>query len=71
MLTEVQKSNISKLSVEDLREILYICQEELGIIDIDEAKQALGVSRQRVYQLMNNNNTFKIGKHKFLMINAK
>ncbi len=71
MLTELQKNNIAKLNQEDLIEILDICIDELGICDIAEARKALGVGRQRVYQLMNENNTFKLGNHKFLMINKK
>jgi hypothetical protein len=68
-MTETQKNNIANLSKEDLKELLDICIEELGVIDITEAKLALGVSRQRIYQIMNNKNTLVIGKHKFLMIN--
>ncbi len=68
-MTEQQKDNISKLSKEDLKELLDICIEELGVIDIQEAKLALGVSRQRIYQLMKKDNTLTIGIHKFLMIN--
>ena len=71
MITEQQKQNIASLPIDDLIEILYICKEELGIVDVPEAMHALGVSRVRVYQLMNENNTFTIGKHKFLMINKR
>jgi hypothetical protein len=68
-MTEIQKNNVANLSKEDLKELLDICIEELGVIDIAEARLALCVSRQRIYQIMNEKNTLIIGKHKFLMIN--
>ena len=69
-MTELQKQNVSKMSASDLRELLDICIEELSVVDVNEAMIALKVGRQRVYQLMNDNNTLKIGKHKFLMLNT-
>lgn len=64
-------NNIYSLKSAEIREILYTCIDALGVVDIREAQNALGVGRQRVYQLMNDNNTIKIGNHKFLCINAK
>lgn len=68
-LTEKQITNIHKLHTQDVKEILYECIERLGVVDIEEAEIALRVQRSRIYQLMNDDNTLKIGKHKFLMIN--
>ena len=64
-------NNIYSLKSDEIREILYTCIDALGVVDIREAQNALGVGRQRVYQLMNENNTIKIGSHKFLCINVK
>jgi hypothetical protein len=69
MLTEKQKNNIHRLPFEEQLEILDICIDALGIEDIEGAKNALGVSRSRVYQLMDKKNTLKIGKHRFPCIN--
>lgn len=67
--TREQLDEINKLSIEQKKELLYICLEDLGIDDVEGARQALCVNRARIYQKMNDNNTLKIGKHKFLMIN--
>lgn len=68
--TEKQKNNIANLKADDLKEILDICIEELGVVDVQSAMKILAVNRSRIYQLMKDNNTLKIGKHKFIMINS-
>ena len=69
MITEQQKANLYKLSNQDLKTILHICIERLGVCDIKEACFALNVQRSRIYQLMKPGNFLQIGKHKFIMIN--
>jgi hypothetical protein len=69
-LTQKQIENIHALPPETVKELLYECIEKLGVVDIEEAETALSVQRSRIYQLMQPNNTLKIGKHKFLMLNA-
>lgn len=71
MITEQQKNNIANLTLDDLKEILDICIDELGAADIETAMKALDINRSRVYQVMNDTNTLKIGKHKFLLINIR
>lgn len=68
-LTKTQIKNIHALPPDMVKEILDECIERLAVCDIEEACNVLKVQRSRIYQLMNNNNTLKIGKHKFLMIN--
>jgi len=68
-LTEKQIVNIHAFPSDTVKELLYECIERLGVVDIEEAEIALRVQRSRIYQLMNDDNTLKIGKHKFLMIN--
>ena len=62
-------NRISTLPLADVEVILYTCIEVLGITDIKTTCEALGVQRSRIYQVMDENNTLHIGKHKFLMIN--
>lgn len=69
MIQEKKLSNIYNLNYDEIKQILYTCIDVLGMIDVEEAQQALGVGRQRVYQLMNENTTIKIGTHKFICIN--
>lgn len=64
-------TDLSKLTDNQVKELLYECIEVLGVADIDSARMALGVSRCRIYQLMKPENTITIGKHKFLCINLK
>jgi hypothetical protein len=61
-LTENQKSNIQKLSVEDCIEILYECKERLGIVSQTDYIKIVcyPYSRQQL------NNDFKSGKIKFI-----
>lgn len=68
MITNKQKENILKLSNNDLKEILYICIEGLGVCDIEESCNVLMVQRSRIYQLMKEETTLKLGKHTFLMV---
>jgi hypothetical protein len=69
MIVEHKKQNLSKLPFDDLKEILDICLDELGVVDIQQAREVTGLSRPRIYQLMTDQNTIKIGKHKFISIN--
>lgn len=62
-------NNIYKLKYSEIVDVLDTCIDALGLVDIQEAKTALGVSRGRIYQLMNESNTKQIGIHKFPMIN--
>lgn len=69
MITQKQISNLHKLPLSDINLILDECIEALGVCDVPTACEALAVQRSRIYQLMTDNNTKKIGMHKFLMIN--
>jgi len=69
MIQEKKLSNIYNLNYDEIKQILYTCIDALGMVDVEEAQQALGVGRQRVYQLMDNDSTVNIGKHKFPCIN--
>ena len=69
MIQEHKLNNICNLEFEEIKQILDTCIDVLGVVDINEAKNALCIGRQRVYQLMNEKNTIKIGNHKFLSIN--
>ena len=71
MVTEKQLSNIYNLPKEDLRQILDVCIDALGMVDVQDGCNALGIGRARLYQLMNDQNTLKIGIHKFYLINYK
>jgi len=69
MISREKLNNIHKLSLEEVKQILYECIEALGLSDINEAKEALGISRGRIYQKMNENNSLQLGIHKLPMIN--
>ena len=60
----------NNLSIEERKELLGACLDDLGVIDTPSATKLLKVSRSRVYQIMNDFNTLEIGKHKFLMLNV-
>ncbi len=69
MITEKQQRNIMKMPMDDVRQLLDICIDRLGVVDVQDAQQILAVGRSRVYQLMNEKTSIKIGRHKFIMIN--
>lgn len=70
MITDKQKLNIYKMSTVDKMELLNICIEELGVVDVPTCAKIFDISRGRVYQKMNDKNTLPIGKHKFPMANV-
>ena len=70
MISQEKLNSIHRLELPEVVQILDECIEALGLTDIETARQALGVNRSRVYQLMNDKTSYKIGKHKFLMINT-
>jgi hypothetical protein len=69
MITEQNINNLHKLSKEDVKIIMHECAEILCVCDIKESEQILGKKKRRIYQLMNEENTFHIGIHKFPCIN--
>lgn len=69
MLTKEKLKNIHKLSLFEVKQIYYECEEVLGLSDLETSSKALGVSKRRIYQLMNKSNSITIGKHKFPCIN--
>jgi len=69
MLSQDKLNNIHKLKHEEILQIFHECEEVLGIVDLEESKKALGIGKRRIYQLMNENNSIKIGRHKFPCIN--
>jgi predicted DNA-binding transcriptional regulator AlpA len=69
MLSQEKLNNIHKLKSEEILQIFHECEEYLGLVDMEESEKILGISKRRVYQLMNQNNSIEIGKHKFPCIN--
>ena len=74
-LTENQKANIQKLSVEDCIEILYECRERLGLVSQAEYKEIMCWNKSR-QSLVNDLKSGKIksvefGKIKYPIINDK
>ena len=69
MVTEKQLDNVYNLPLEDIRLVLDVCIEALGVVDIQDAQKILHINRSRVYQKMNDNNSIRIGKHKYPCIN--
>lgn len=71
MLNDLQKANINRLPAQMCIEIMHECAERLGLVDIKEAEEALGVKRRSVYDQMKSGKIlkFEIGRHKFPCIN--
>ena len=74
-LTEKQKSNIQKLSVEDCIEILDECKERLGLVSQSEYKKIMCWNKSRE-QLVNDIKSgkiksWKIDRIRYLIINDK
>jgi len=74
-LTEKQKSNIQKLSVEDCLEILDECKERLGLVSQFEYKKIMCWNKSRE-QLVNDIKSgkiksWKIDRIRYLIINDK
>ena len=59
----------NNLSDDERLLLLDICIDDLGVVDVNDAMYILNVNRSRIYQIMDDNNSLKIGKHKYLMIN--
>ena len=72
-LTEQQKNNISKLSVEDSLELMYELKERLGIVPQKEYIQIIDYpySRQNLDREMRDGKIkhFKIGTRRYPFIN--
>lgn len=60
----------NQLSIEERKQLLDICIDDLGVIDTPLVQNLLHINRSRVYQIMKPGNTLAIGKHKFLMLNV-
>lgn len=69
MITEQQKINLYNLPTSDLQEILDICTDRLGLVDVKTACKVLEISRSGLYSKLNKRNSLQIGKHKFPCIN--
>ena len=69
MLSEDKLNNIHKLKPDEIVQIFHECEEALGLVDLTDSSNILGISKRRVYQLLNNKNSLVIGKHKFPFIN--
>ena len=69
MLSQEKLNSLHKLQQLEVEQILYECIEILGVVDIQEACEALNVQRSRIYQIMNEKNIIIIGKHKYLKLN--
>jgi len=69
MLSREKLNNIHRLELEEIKQIFHECVEALGLVDIETASMLLCVSKRRVYQLMNNNNSITVSRHKLPLIN--
>lgn len=69
MLSQDKLNNIHKLKQDEILQIFHECEEALGLVDIEDASHILAIRKRRVYQLMNDSNSIKIGRHKFPLIN--
>ncbi|MFA5300690.1 MAG: hypothetical protein WC389_21080 [Lutibacter sp.] len=69
MITREKLNNLRRLPLEDIFQIFHECVGALAIADMDEAEHALGISKRRIYQLMNDKNSVSLGKHEFPCIN--
>jgi hypothetical protein len=69
MLTPEKLNNIHKLNPDEVRQIFLECVEYWGLEDMDTAEKLLGISKRRIYQKMNENNSISIGRHKLPCIN--
>jgi hypothetical protein len=69
MLSEDKLNNIHKLELEEILQIFHECKIALGLEDMENASKALGVSKRRLYQLMDYNNSIQIGCHKLPLVN--
>lgn len=74
-ITETQKNNIHKLSIDDCIEVLYECIERLGGVSQDDYKKITGYkySRQNLVLDMKKGKVknIKIGRIRFPIINDK
>jgi len=73
MLSQKQIENIHNLDSKTQIEILHVCAEALGLVDIDEYCLATGMKKRNVYYQMKYGKikSFPVGKHVFPLINAK
>ena len=69
MLSQDKLNNIHKLKQDEILQIFHECEEALGLVDIEDAAHILAISKRRIYQLMTDKNSIKIGRHKFPLIN--
>jgi hypothetical protein len=72
-ITETQKNNIHKLSIDDCIEVLYECIERLGVVSQDDYKNITGYkySRQNLVLDMKSGKVrfIKLGRIRFPIIN--
>lgn len=69
MITQEKLNNLHKLSKDDVLQIFHECEEILGLIDVTKASELLNISKRRIYQLMDKNNSIEIGSHKLPCLN--
>lgn len=69
MISREKLNNIHKLESHEILQIFHECEEALGLSDMDTASMVLGISKRRIYQLMNNDNSLKVGIHRMSFIN--
>lgn len=69
MISREKLNKLHSLEQEEILQIFHECAEALGLVDMETATKLLNRSKRRIYQLMNDNNSVKIGSHKFLFIN--
>ena len=69
MLSQDKLNNIHKLKSEEIIQIFHECEEALGLVDMESASLALGLSKRRLYQLMDEKNSIQIGCHKLPLVN--
>jgi hypothetical protein len=70
-LTKEQERNLFNLDPETQLEIMHVCADALGLVDIPTYEKVMLEKRRTIYDKMNREEIkpFLIGKHKFPLIN--
>lgn len=71
MIDNNKLNNIHKLSVDDCLIIMHECAERIGLVEVDDCKDILHISKRQVYYHIESGELkhFTIGKRKFPCIN--
>jgi hypothetical protein len=69
MIAQEKLNNLHKLKLEEVFQIFHECEEVLGLVDMGDAQNILGISKRRIYQKLTPNNSISVGKHKLPLVN--